>query len=103
MHIHGESSYIGQRQDSKAKTTQNSCARVHAVIVRMVKKYPFKSSWPAAADINQSLALKISRRLVRKRLNQAKLLGLISRKKRSLSKKKIFQKDLSSPELKKND
>ena len=76
---------------SRKPRPRKTDVRTDGVIVRMVKKDPFKSSRQIASDINESLNLELSSRLVRRRLNEANLFGRISRKKPLLSKKKYFK------------
>lgn len=65
---------------------------VDRAIVRMSKKDPFMSSRDIANDINFQFGLNLSDRLIRRRLNDAKLFGRSSRKKPLLSKKNIAKR-----------
>lgn len=65
---------------------------VDRAIVRISKKDPFMSSRDIANEINVQFGLNLSDRLIRRRLNDAKLFGRSSRKKPFLSKKNIAKR-----------
>ena len=87
-----KSNVINATENKKQKPRVKKTTKVvERAIVRKSTKDPFMSSRDIAIEINLQFGLNLSDRLIRRRLNDAKLFRRSSRKKPLLSKKKYSQ------------